>query len=138
MGALGSQGSALKLGDGADPEVFTAIGEVIGVSGVGGGSASEIDVTNLSSSGKEFLMGLKDEGEVSVTLNLDTGDTQQTALRTARDNSTLKNFQLELTDSGPTTLSFAAYVKTFNIGLAVDDKISLETSLRISGAVTWS
>jgi len=139
MSALPSQGAALKLGQGdGPPETFTAIGEVIGISGVGGGSASEIDVTNLASSGKEFLMGLKDEGEVSVTLNLDTGDTQQTALRTARDNSILKNFELELTDSPPTILSFSAFVKTFNVGVAVDDKIGLETSLRISGAVTWS
>jgi hypothetical protein len=138
MAALTAQGSVLKLGDGGDPEAFTAIGEVIGVSGLGGGSGSEIDVTDLSSTGKEFIIGLKDEGEISVTMNLDTGDTQQTALRTARDSATIKNFELDLTDSGPTTISFAAYVKTFNIGLAVDDKISLEVSLRISGAATWA
>tara|TARA_R100000808_G_C2047239_1_gene84243 strand:+ start:128 stop:544 length:417 start_codon:yes stop_codon:yes gene_type:complete len=138
MTALTSQGAILKIGDGAGSEVFNAIGEVISVSGLGGGSSTEIDVTNLSSTGKEFLMGLKDEGEVSVSLSLDTGDTQQTLLRTSRDSNTLKNFQFDLTDAGPTTISFSAYVKTFNIGVAVDDKITLEVALRISGAATWA
>ena len=138
MTALTAQGSVLKRGDGGGTEVFTAIGEVIGISGLGGGSSTEIDVTDLSSTGKEFILGLKDEGEISVTLNLDTGDTQQTGLRTDRDSSVLRNFELDLTDSGPTTISFSAYVKTFNIGLAVDDKISLEVALRISGAATWA
>lgn len=138
MTALSSQGAVLKIGDGGGPETFNAIGEVISVSGLGGGSSSEIDVTNLSSTGKEYLMGLKDEGEISVTLNLDTADTQQTLLRTSRDANDLKNFQFDLTDAGPTVISFAAYVKTFNIGVSVDDKITLEVALRISGAASWT
>jgi hypothetical protein len=138
MAALVSQGCVLKRGDGGGTEVFTAIGEVISINGVGSGSASEIDVTNLSSTAKEFLLGLKDEGEVSISLNLDTGDTMQTGLRSDRDANTLRNFQLDLTDSGPTTLSFSAYVKTYPISIAVDDKIGLEVSLRISGPVTWA
>lgn len=139
MPALKSQGAVLKIGDGGDPtEVFTAIGQVSAVSGLGGGSPTEIDVTSLASTGKEFLMGLKDEGEVSITLNLDTGDTQQTLLRTSRDANTLKNFELDLTDSGTTTISFSAYVKTFAIGVAVDDKITLEVALRLTGAATWA
>jgi len=138
MTALVSQGAILKRGDGAGSEVFTAIGEVISISGIGGGSPSEIDVTNLASTGKEFLLGLKDEGEISISLNLDTADTMQTGLRTDRDANTLRNFTLDLTDSGPSVLSFSAYVKTFNIGLGVDEKINLEVSLRISGVVTWA
>jgi hypothetical protein len=139
MATLKSQGVVLKRGDGGDPtEVFTAIGEVTAVSGVGGGSASEIDVTNLSSTAKEFILGLKDEGEVSVSLNLDTADTMQTGLRTDRDNNTLRNFELDLTDSGPTTISFSAFVKSYNVGIAVDSQITLEVSLRLSGAATWA
>ena len=137
--ALKSQGVKLKIGDGGDPtETFTAIGSVTAISGVGGGSPTEIDVSDLDSVAKEFLMGLMDAGEVSVTLNLDTGDTQQTAMRTARANGTLTNFELDLTDSGPTTISFAAYVKTFGISVGVDDKITLECALRISGAEGWA
>ena len=139
MVALTAQNSVLKLGQGdGPPETFTAIGEVIGVSGLGGGGATEIDVTNLSSTGKEFILGLKDEGSITVSMNLDTGDTQQTALRTARDSGAVKNFELDLTDSSPTTISFSAYVKSFALDLAVDSKIGLEVELRITGAATWA
>jgi len=62
----------------------------------------------------------------------------QTGLRTDWSAQTLRNFQLDLTDSGPTTISFAAYVQTFAISIAVDDKISLEVNLRVSGAATWA
>ena len=105
MAALTAQGSVLKLSDMGGTPTFTAIGEVIGVSGLGGGGATEIDVTDLSSTGKEFILGLKDEGEITISMNLDTGDTQQTALRTARDEATVRDFQLDLTseyfEAGP-------------------------------------
>ena len=138
MAAIESQGTVLKRGDGADPEVFTAIGRVVSISGIGSGSSTEIDITDLSSTGKEFLLGIKDEGSVTLTLNLDTGDTMQTGLRTDRDARTLRNFELTLTDSGPSVITFAALIKTFSIEIGVDDKVSLSVELRISGAVTWS
>lgn len=138
MPALESQGTTLAIGDGGGPETFNNITRVVSVSGLGNGSSTEIDITDLSSSGKEFLLGLKDEGEITLTLNLDTSDTYQTQLRTARDNRTLTNFQLTLTDSGPTVISFAAYVKTFGIDVGVDDKVPLNVALRISGEATWA
>lgn len=138
MAALTAQGSVLKLSDMDPSPTFTAIGEVIGVSGLGGGGATEIDVTDLSSTGKEFILGLKDEGEITISMNLDTGDTQQTALRTARDEATVRDFELDLTDSGPTTISFSGFVKSFAIDLAVDSKIGLEVAIRITGAATWA
>lgn len=138
MTALKSQGVLLKLGDGGTPtEVFTTIGEVVSVN-MSGSSANQIDVTNLASSAKAYLTGLKDEGEVSVGLNLDTGDAQQTALRTAFANGTSKNFECHLTDSGPTVISFTANVTSFNIGITVDDKITLEITLKKTGADTWA
>lgn len=139
MATLKSQGVVLKRGDGGSPtEVFTAIGELTAISGVGGGSASEIDVTSLASTAKEFILGLKDEGEVSLSLNLDTADTMQTGLRTDRDNNVARNFEMDLTDSGPTTISFTAFVKSYNLGVATDTQITLEVTLRLTGPATWA
>lgn len=137
MASLNSQGVLLKRGDGASPEVFTTIGEAKSIQGPGG-SATEIDITNLSSTAKEIQPGLKDEGQITLELNLDTSDAQQTGLRTDRDNQTLRNFTLTLTDSPATVLSFSAYVLGFSIAAAVDDIISASVTLRVSGAVTWS
>lgn len=138
MTTLNSQGVTIARGDGASPEVFTALGEVKSIQGPGG-SASVIDTTNLSSTAKEKAMGLQDEGQITLELNLDTDDTMQTGLRTDRTNQTLRNFKITLTDSSPaTTLTFAAYVTNFSIAAAVDDVVTASVTLEISGAVTWA
>lgn len=137
MTAIKSQGVCIDRGDGGSPETFTTIGEVVTFQGPGG-EAAEIDVTNLKSSAKEFIMGLPDEGDVSLSLNLDPQDAQQTALRADRAAQTLRNFRITLTDSGATTVSFAAYVKGFSISGGIDDKVTADVALRVSGALTWA
>lgn len=135
--ALKTQGVQLKRGNGGSPETFTLIGEVTKFDGPGG-SANEIDATSLDSTAKEWLMGLQDEGEFTFEANCVPSNAQQAGLRTDRAAATLRNFKLLLTDVGPTTLSFAAYVKEYKISGGVDDKITLNVTLRISGAVTWA
>lgn len=135
--AIQFQGIQLQRGNGAGPEVFTTIGEVMSFSGPGG-NATVIDASHAQSTAKEKLMGLKDEGQLSFEANLVPGDAAQTGLRTDRNNRTLRNFKLILTDAGPTTLTFAAYVLGFAIAGSADDKITLSVTLEISGAVTWA
>lgn len=136
--AIESQGIELQRGDGATPtEAFTKIAEVQDFNGPGG-EAQEIDVSSLDSTATEFLLGLADEGTISMNGLLVPGDTAQTGLRTDRTNRTLRNFKLVLTDDSSTTLTFAAYVKSFSISGAVNDAAKFSCSLRISGAVTWS
>ena len=135
--ALVTEGVILKRGDGGGPEVFTAVAEVVDFDGPGG-SATVIEATHLGSTAKDKLMGLPDEGQFSFSANLIPSDAEQTGLRTDRTNRTKRNFELLLTDAGPTKLSFAAFVLEFRIAGAVDDKISVNITLEITGAVTWS
>jgi predicted secreted protein len=136
--AIVSEGILIQRGNGATPtEIFTTVGEITDFDGPGG-SASVIDVTNLESTAKEKLMGLKDEGQFSFNANLVPGDVGQTGLRTDRDNRTLRNFKVILTDAGTTTLTFSAYVLGFSISGAVDDKVGSSITLEISGNVTWA
>lgn len=135
--AIESQGITIQRGDGGSPETFATIAEITDFDGPGG-SASEIDTTSLDSTAKEFLVGLKDEGNFSFNANLVTGDTPQSGLRTDRDNRTLRSFKITLTDTSSTTLTFSAYVMQFSISGAVDDKVSVAVTLRVSGAVTWA
>lgn len=135
--ALGTQGVVLKRGDGGSPEIFTSVSEIAGFDGPDG-TASEIDITHLSSAGKEYLIGLKDEGRITFDLNFVPTDAQQIGLRTDRSNRTKRNFRLELTDAGPTKLNFAAFVMGFSISGRPDDKISARVTLRITGDVTYT
>lgn len=135
--AMRAQGVVLKRGNDDSPLTYSSVGEITSFDGPGG-SASEIDVTSLESTAKEFLIGLPDEGEFAIEANLVPGNTAQAGLRADRAAGTLQYFQLLLTDSGPTTLSFTAYVKEFKIKGGVDDKISVAITLRITGPVSWA
>ncbi len=136
--ALEAQGVELKIGNGSSPEIFNIIPEIKTFSGPNG-SATVIDVTDLSSAAKEKRLGLADEGQLSFTINYIPKNTYHAALRTQRDNRELTNFKLVFTDNSPkTTWSFAAYVQGFAVSGAVDGVVEANITLEISGAITES
>lgn len=117
------------------------VGEVTDFSGPGG-QASVIDVTNLGSTAKEKLVGLRDEGQVSMTLNLSFSDAGQTALRADRASRTKRKcvikFNDSATDAARTKAIFDGYCMGFSITGAVDNKVSANAVIEITGAVTYS
>lgn len=134
--ALEAQGMELRIGNGASPEVFTAISEISTFSGPGG-AATVIDVTDLSSLAKEKRMGLADEGQLSFTINYIPNDTQHALLRAQRANRQETNFKLIFTDDSPsTTWSFAAFITGFSVTAAVDGVVQANVTLEITGAIS--
>lgn len=129
LGAL----SSLKLGDGASPEVFTTVAEVLRVGAIGQ-STSEIEVTHLSSTSKEYIGALPEGATVDFQVNF-VGGTQQNALRDGV--GTTKNFRMDFSDN--TRASFAFVILSFN-----RDETTPESQLtgsingRITGDLTWS
>jgi len=137
MAQLESQGTVLQIGDAASPEVFTAIGEVKEIGGPTG-SAPVIDVSNLSSTKREKLIGLPDEGQISIELNWDPNDTKQTLLRTTRNARTAVNFKIITSDSPSTSLSFSAFVLEFSHKFGIDEVATLTITLEITDAITYA
>ena len=117
------------------------IGEVTDFSGPGG-QASIIDVTHLNSTAKEKLVGLRDEGQVSMTLNLSFSDAGQIALRADRASRSRRKcvikFNDNTTDAAKTKAIFDGYCMGFSITGAVDNKVSANAVIEITGAVTYS
>ena len=126
--------TAYSSGGTATPVTFTTVGEISDFDGPGG-AAAVIDTTHLTSTAKEKLMGLPDEGQFTFSMNWIPTDTGQSACRTARTARTLKAFRVTYTDSGPTVQTFDAYVLNFTSSGAVDDKVTGNITLEISGAV---
>jgi hypothetical protein len=116
----------------ATPATWTEIGDVVSASGPDG-AASEIPISNLQSTMKEFLMGLPDEGSVALELNCAFGNAGQQACRAARTARSLKPFRMTYSDGCIQTWS--GFVMTFTSGLAVDDKVSASVNIRISGVL---
>lgn len=114
-----------------------AVGEVTDFSGPGG-QAADVDITTLNSTAKEFFIGLRDEGEITMSLNFNATDAGQAALIADRANRTKRKAAIKFTDTATHVAVFDAYCKGFSISGAVDDKVSAQAVLRISGAVTYS
>jgi hypothetical protein len=135
--ALEAQGVLLQIGSGVGP-TYASIQEIKTFSGPNG-SATVIDVTDLSSSAKEKRLGLPDEGQLSFTINYIPKNTQHALLRTNRDARTLTPFKMIFTDGSPkSTWTFNAYIQGFAVSGAVDGVVEANVTLEISGAITES
>lgn len=119
----------------ATPVTYTTIAEVKSYSGFDG-QASEIDVTNLASTAKEFRLGLVDEGGFSFEINQVNSDAGQAALRASKNAGTLKSYKLTLPNAEVAT--FTAYAKALPTAGGVDSVVTSSVALRISGAVAWA
>lgn len=106
------------------------------------GSAGIIDVTNLGSTAKEKLVGLRDEGQITLEVNLVTTDAAQMKIKTDRANRTRKAWVLKLNDNTTAAdrmrLKGDAYCTGFAISGGVDDVVKASITLEITGAVDWS
>lgn len=132
--SIESQGVVIAYSSGGSPTSFSNIGNVVGFSGPGG-SASVIDVTNLDSTAREKRMGLPDEGQFTVDLNLDPDNASHIALRAARRNRTRTEFRITYTDTTPSTDTFFGYVLGFAITGRVDEAVKASMTVEIDGAV---
>lgn len=132
--ALLSQSMTIAVGDGASPEVFAPITEVNSIDGPSG-QAPEIDVTDLSSTSREFVLGLEDEGEISLDLNFIPKNTQHSQLRTDKSSGAKRNYQITFTDSPATTWTFQALVKTLSVSNAIDAVTKGSATLRVTGSI---
>lgn len=134
--ALTSQGVTIaRLDTTVSPNAYSTINEVSEINGPDG-AASEIDVTDLNSSAKEFKMGLADEGNVTFTINYLPSDAVHAALLSDRDSQTLRTFRITLTSSPQETWTFTAYVTAAPLTNAVDGVTQMSITLKVSGIVT--
>lgn len=119
------------------------IGEIVSFSGPTG-AAAVIDITNLGSTAKEKLIGIRDEGNITLEVNLN--NTATALHRTLKDDRAARaerTFDIKLTDHGtsataqPTAMFFDSYVSGFALAGAVDDVIKASITLEISTEVHW-
>lgn len=140
MADFQNAGTALQIGDGASPEVFTTIAQVMDHGDIGV-SRSRLDTTKLSSTVKTSKAGLEDSGEISASGTYDPSDTQLDAIFTkvTANNQTDTNWQLVLSTSPTETWAFSGYVAEFKIqGNTPDGLIMFSMVVAINTAFTLS
>ena len=139
-GSFGTTGSLSRELTGYTMEL---IGEITDFTGPGG-AAAVIDITSLDSTAKDKLVGLRDEGQLSLSLNFNATDAGQVGLRADRAARTKRKFIIELTDqatgssSFPSYAYFSGYPLQYSVAGAVDNKVSANAAIEIDGPVIWS
>lgn len=150
MATVKTQGTEFFILDATDTgNEVRKIAQITGFSGVGSGSATEIDTTNFDSLAKEFVIGLRDNGSITINLDWDPADGSHETLNTlvggankrfiigssasAADPSYTSTFTIP-TDRD--TIDFQAGVVSFQLDAATDDVWRGTVELRVSGALT--
>lgn len=139
-GAIAGFGTLLKIGDGGTSEVFTTIAEVTEISGPKFKlDTAEVTSHSSTSAWRERIATLLDPGEVSLKINfIPTNATHSQTSGLLRDmkNRTLRNFKLVFPDAGVTTWMFAAFVTGFEPSEPIDEQLSADVALTLTGAPT--
>lgn len=134
--ALPAQGFKVEVSAaGISPLVYTEVKEIAKFNGFDG-KAAEIDVTNLQSTAKEFIMGLQDFGTMTLDCNHVPTDPGQVIMRTAKSDRVKRQFKLTFSDMS--TAAFLGFVLSNPISGAVDAKVDGSFAIRITGDVTFS
>jgi len=113
------------------------IGEVVSFDGPSG-TTPVIDITNLRSTAKEKLVGIQDEGQLTLELLTATSDAAQTNIRTDRQSGTMRKLAIQFGDDSTTLATMDAFVTAFSPAGAVDDAVKTSVTFEITGAVTWT
>ena len=137
MGGKTSQGT--KIGISTLPATtYTPIECTVGIN-MEDAEAATIDVTCLSSTAKEKILGLADNGSLTLDLNINFDDAGYALLKTARASGEAYGFQIEMAKEGVETkgrtFTFEGFVKSMPFALAVDAAITGNATIEITGAV---
>jgi hypothetical protein len=119
--------------EGGTPGVYVTVGEVVSITPPGM-SRDTVDATHLSSpnSYKEFIAGLAEGGEASITINLvpSTSDVLFASFHAPADN-----FQIVFPNA--VTMSFAGIVTGYQMGDVVPgDKLTATFTVKQTGKAT--
>jgi len=115
-----------------------AIAGVVGLKGLGSGKATEINVTTLASTAKEFKQGLQDWGTLTLDLIRSEDDAGQQALATALAAQANQTMVIVLPSGTVKTATFTCFVTRLQTDIDSDGVVKGSCDLRITGPVVWS
>ena len=134
--AISAQGSSIAINTAVSGEAtWTKIKNIISFTGFDG-AASEIDVTDLDSTAKEFRLGLQDHGKFSFEMHIDRADPGQVALEAAHKSGKVAKLKLSLPNGEAATFSVLVKSTPITGGIYAVLKGSVET--RVTGDIEWA
>jgi TP901-1 family phage major tail protein len=111
---------------------------IAGLTSIGGLelSADTIDITTLDNEDgyRKFAGGLKDAGEVSIIGYFEPGDEGQGSMKEAFDSGDAISFSIIFPQGA--SWAFNGIVTGFSTGAELEDEVSFEASIKVSGKPT--
>jgi len=132
--AITAQGTKFAYSANGSPPSWSDIPEIKSIGGPDG-SAPTIDVTDLDSTAREYVLGLKDEGAFSLDINYIMTNAVHMALRAAWAARTLLLFRVTFADTTTTRWEFSGYVTGFSQKAAVDSVVEATVGIKITGSI---
>ncbi len=136
-------GESIGWGTGFALHNGTSLFEFEGVFNVGipESSVDDVEITHYKSPGKyrQFMAGLKDRGEFVVEMNYVAGSPTDLLCQAALAASNTRAFETQLPDDegdAVWNIDGDAYVKGYSRAIPVDDRMTAQLTLRVSGDVT--
>ena len=126
--AISSVGSTIT-GAGA-----TSVSGVIKSISFGGSSTSAIDVTSITATFKTYVMGMADWGTITVSCFAENS-TAKPDMPTAGLTTPLAFVITMGSGSGSNIYTFNAYLQSTSMSAGIDEAVTVDYTLRISGAV---
>lgn len=115
----------------------TAVVAVTDISGPGI-STTSIDVSTRDAVARKFLPGMYDPGEVTFSIVYDPDTATHAALTTAQLAGTVLAGVLTLGDATPATITFSCFITNFSLKTPMDDAMTADLTLKISGVPVWA
>jgi hypothetical protein len=103
----------------------------------GGGQASEIDVTNMCSTSKEFRLGLRDNGEFTGDYNWVPADLGQKEAEKAQKDGVSRWFRLTMPAIVGGAVLFEGLVRSISTNFGVDQAFQGSVNVRITGDISY-
>jgi predicted secreted protein len=126
-------GTAFKRGDGADPEVFT---EIAGITGITPPDFSRdtqnANLLNGEDGWERVVATIKRSGEIQLNLEFDPAGESEASLLTDFESGETKNYQIVFPDD--TTWQLPAVVTGFQVGeLTAENLMTATVRLKVNG-----
>lgn len=134
-----AQGTVIAIDKLNTAVTYVQLGEVVSITGVGGGETGERDTTNLSSTVKTNKPTIRDPKDVVFELNFDPSDTDHKYVRDLQDSAVVHGWKVTFPTTTPTTAIFQAWVKSVEgvDAAGIEENLKATITLRVTGATTW-
>lgn len=131
-----AQGVTMTFDDSGSSPV--TVNGIVSISGIGSGSATEIDVTTLASTAKEFKQGLRDFGSISIELIRNQDDLGQKEMFDAMGLQATREVVITLPTSTANVGTFDGFVQSISTDINADGVVTGTATIRITGDVAWT